>query len=465
MNESVRFVDERLGAGRWLRAALRYVFPDHWSFMLGEIALYCFLVLVATGIFLTFWYVPSDAPVTYQGAYEPLQGRTMSEQYHSVLRLVFDVPAGNLMRQTHHWAANVFIVAIVLHVIRIVLTGAFRKPRELNYWIGVTMAGLAIFEGFLGYSLVDDLLSGMGLVIAYSVGLSVPVVGDDAMFLVFGGAYPGDESLWPRLEIVHVLVVPVLIAGLITVHLLSIARQHHTQFRGPGRTEQRIVGSPMWPVYALRSTGLLLATAAVLVLLGGLVQINPIWLWGPYEPYLSTNGAQPDWYVGWLIGGLRLMPALEPEIGGTTIVANAFWGGVLFPMVVFGVLYAWPLIDRRWFGDRRRHQLLDRPRDNPRRSAAFLAFMSWVFLVFAAGAADRWYVKSFIDYELQVWIFRGLFFVVPVVVYVATRRVCEELGGRGDHPVRGWTGRVVRRTPAGGFEVVGDEPLDTTETR
>jgi ubiquinol-cytochrome c reductase cytochrome b subunit len=427
MTDAVRFIDERLGTAGLMRKTLRYVFPDHWSFMLGEIALYAFVVLVATGIFLTFYYVAGDTEAAYHGAYEPLQGRLLPEQYRSVLSLVYDVPAGNLIRQTHHWAANVFVVAIVLHLIRIVTTGAFRKPREINYWIGVTLLGLAMFEGFLGYSLIDDLLSGMGLAIAYSVGLSIPFVGDDAMYLVWGGQYPGAPGFWPRLEIVHVLIVPAVLATLIALHLASITRQHHTQFDGPNRSERRLVGTPLWPAYALRSIGLMLMTFAVLLLLGGLVQINPIWLWGPYEPYLSTNGAQPDWYLGWLIGGLRLMPPLEIRLFGHTVVPNPFWGGVAFPLVVFATLYALPLLDRRWFGGGRRHNLLDRPRDNPRRTAFFLAFLSWVAIVFLTGATDRWYVLSGMGYEGQIWVLRVAAVVAPVVIYFVVRRVCTEL--------------------------------------
>jgi ubiquinol-cytochrome c reductase cytochrome b subunit len=454
----VRYLDERLGAAPLLRSTLRYVFPDHWSFMLGEIALYAFVVLVATGIFLTLYYVPSDELVRYHGSYAPLHGRVFSESYGSVLDLSFDVPAGLLMRQTHHWAANVFVAAIVLHVVRIVLTGAFRKPRELNFLVGVTMAGIAIFEGFLGYSLVDDLLSGMGLAIAYSVAMSIPIVGGSFAFLVWGDEFPGSPSFWPRLEILHVLIIPVVLATLIALHLVQIARQHHTTFRGGKADERHLEGTPMWPGYALRSTGLLLVTAGILFMLGGLVQINPIWQWGPYQTYLSTSGAQPDWYLGWLIGGLRLMPPIEIVIGNYTLVPNPFFGGALFPTVVFLVLYAWPWIDRRFFGDRRSHNLLERPRDNPRRTGAFLGFLSWVFLVFAAGASDRLYLIGDIPYEGQVWFFRVAVVVVPFVVWWVARRVCEELRDREAHPLRGWTGQVVHRTPAGGFEtVVGEE--------
>jgi len=456
--DAVRFVDRRLGAAEFTRTLMRYVFPDHWSFMLGEIALYAFILLVATGIFLTFYYVPSDAPITYRGSYGPLQGQMLTEQYWSVVNLALNVPAGNLMRQTHHWAANVFIVAIVLHLVRIVFTGAFRKPRELNYWIGVTMLGFAIFEGFLGYSLVDDLLSGMGLVIAYAVGMAIPFIGADAMFLIWGGEYPGGSTFWPRLEIMHVLLIPMLLATLIGLHLASIMRQHHTQFPGPGRTENRVVGTPMWPGYALRSIGLMLVTFAVLFLLGGLIQINPIWEWGHFEPGLSTNGAQPDWYVGWLIGALRLMPPLELHLFGYTVVPAPFWGGFLFPVVVFGVLYLVPAIDKRLFSDRRRHHLLDRPRDNPRRTAAFAAFLGWVFTIFAAGSTDRWYFRSFMNYQASVWVMRGVALVAPFVIYAVARRVAEELKRREGHPLRGWTGHVVRRTPGGGYETLPEEP-------
>ena len=444
-------LDERLGVASPLRKTLRYVFPDHWTFMLGEIAMYCFVVLVATGVFLTLYYVPSDATVHYQGDYLPLRGTAMSSAYESVVKLSFDVPAGLLIRQTHHWAANVFIVAIVLHLVRILLTGAYRKPRELNYWVGVTMLGLGILEGFLGYSLVDDLLSGMGLAIAYAVAMSVPFVGGQFAFLVWNGEYPGTESFWPRLEILHVFLIPMAIATLLAIHLAQIIRQHHTQFPEEG-SERVVRGTPAWPGYALRSIGLFLIVSGVLFLLGGLVQINPIWEWGPYEPYLSTNGAQPDWYVGWLIGALRLMPPLEIVIGDYTVVPSPFWGGALFPGIVFGLLYLWPALARRLVDDRREHNLLDRPRDNPRRTGFVLAFLVWVFTIFAAGATDRLYFRSFISYEAEIWFFRAFALLVPVLVYFIAKRVCEELKARESHPLREWSGTVIDRSEEMGFE-------------
>jgi ubiquinol-cytochrome c reductase cytochrome b subunit len=424
----VRFVDERTGASPFLKKALRYVFPDHWSFLLGEVALYTFMLLVATGVYLTLFFEDSHSQTVYHGPYKPLDGATMSRAYESVVHLSLSVRAGLLMRQTHHWAADVFVAAIVLHLLRIVFTGAFRKPRDLTYALGVTMLVLALLEGYLGYSMVDDLLSGMGLAIGYSVAMSLPVIGAKLTMLLWGGPYPGSPSFWPRMYIAHVLIIPILIAALLTLHLVLVASRHHTQFKkSPRETERNVVGVPAFPGQAPRSLGLMFGTWGVLFLLGGLAQINPIWLWGPYHVGDSTNGAQPDWYLGWLIGALRLVPSFDVVIGGYTVVPNPFWGGALFPLVVFAILYLWPWAERKLTGDEAFHNLLERPRDNPRRTAAALAVVVWVFLVFMAGSADRVYVWLGLSYSHQIWAYRVLVIVLPFVTYFVTKRVCREL--------------------------------------
>jgi ubiquinol-cytochrome c reductase cytochrome b subunit len=283
---TVRWLDQRTAAAPLLRKTLRYLFPDHWSFLLGEVALYAFVVLVATGVYLTFFFVDSTKDVVYHGSYAPLRDQHMTEAYASVVNISLTVKAGLLIRQTHHWAANVFVAAIVLHLLRVFFTGAYRKPRGLTYFLGVTMLMLSLLEAYVGYSLVDDLLSGMGLVIGYSVGLSLPFVGASLMNLIFHGPFPGHDVLWPRMYIAHVLLFPILIGSLLTAHLLLVAMRHHTQFRRRrAQTEHALVGVPTWPGQAPRSVGLALGTAGILFLLGGLVQINPIWLWGPYHTY------------------------------------------------------------------------------------------------------------------------------------------------------------------------------------
>jgi ubiquinol-cytochrome c reductase cytochrome b subunit len=423
----VRAADERTGAVPFLRKALRYVFPDQWSFLLGEVALYSFVVLVGTGIYLTFFFDPSTAKAVYHGSYDPLYGQTVTHAYNSVLRISFDVKAGLLIRQTHHWAADVFVVAIVLHLIRIFFTGAYRKPRELTYVIGVLMLFLALLEGYLGYSLVDDLLSGMGLAIGYSVALSIPFVGANLAMLIWGGQFPGEPEFWSRMYITHVLILPVIIGTLIAIHLALVASRHHTQFATGLRSERRVVGLPAFPGYAPRSLGLFFSVAAVLFLLGGLVQINPVWLWGPYDVGQGTNGAQPDWYLGWLIGALRLVPHFDVVIADRTVVPNPFWGGALFPLVTMAALLAWPWIERRVTGDHAVHNLLERPRDRPWRTAIGAAYLSWVIVIFGFGSADRIYVLTGLSYQLQLWAFRGLAVFLPIVVLVATHRICIEL--------------------------------------
>jgi len=453
----LRTVESRTGGASPLTKALRYVFPDHWTFLFGEIAMYTFLILVATGTYLALFFEPSTAHVIYHGAYAPLRGQEMTKAYASAVNLSFEVQAGLLIRQVHHWAADVFLAAITIHLMRIFFTGAFRKPRDVNYYVGLTMLVLAVLEGYVGYSLLDDLLSGMGLAIGNGVALSLPVVGGQLGVLLWGGRFPGAGDFFSRLFFVHVFLFPVLIGSLMAVHLALIARPHHTQFRGRGRSERNVVGTPMWPAYALRSLGLFFAVAAVLFALGGLVQINPIWQWGPYEPYLGTNGAQPDWYLGWLIGALRLMPHFDVVIGNYTLIPNPFWGGVLFPGAVFGFLYLWPTIERRWTGDRRIHNLLDRPRDNPIRTAIGAAVFTLVATVFFAGAADRAFVQFGVPYEDQLWGYRALTILLPVLVFFVTRRICRRLRASGEHPGRGSGAVMVRRSAAGGFEQLDPE--------
>ena len=457
IKRSLRPLDSRTGAASGLVKLMRYIFPDHWSFLLGEIALYCFIVLVATGIYLTLFFDPSTALTVYHGSYGQLRGVRMSHAYASALDLSFKVRAGLLVRQTHHWAALVFVAAILLHLMRIFFTGAFRKPRELNYVIGLTLLSLAILEGFAGYSLPDDLASGMGLAIANAVALSIPLVGSHLALAIWGGPFPGTEAFESRLYILHVLILPAIIGSLITIHLAMIALLKHTQFRGPGRREQNVVGSPLWPSYALRSGGLFFAVAGVLVLLGGLVQINALWQYGPYQVANGTNGVQPDWYMGWLIGALRLMPPIEPQFFGRTI-PNPFFGGALFPMIAFGILYAWPWLERFFSDDHEPHHLLQMPRDNPVRSAFGAALFTWVAVPFFAGSADRVFVTFDVSYQSQVTVLRVLWLVLPIVAFILTLHVCRRLRDSGSHPLRGWTGTVIRRNATGGFEPAEDAP-------
>ena len=420
-----RWLDDRLRASNFARSALNKIFPDHWSFMIGEVALYCFVVLVITGTYLALFFRASSRDVVYNGAYAALRGVHMSEAYQSTIRISFDVRAGLVIRQIHHWAALVFLGAIVTHLCRIFFTGAFRRPRELTWLTGVSLLLLALFNGFSGYSLPDDLLSGTGLRIAYSIALSIPIVGTWAAFLFFGGPFPGD-SIISRLFVFHVFIVPGLIIALLSAHLAIIWHQKHTQFPGIGRTEHNIVGSRLWPTYAARSIGLFAAVFAVLAALGGLAQINPVWLYGPYVPGAVSTAAQPDWYVGWLEGALRLAPAWRLHVFGFTI-SELFWPAIVLPGVTFMLLFAWPFIEARVTHDRDEHNLLDQPRNRPVRTAIGTGVLAFYIVLFVAGSQD------IIAQKLQASIvsvnnaLRVLLFLVPLVVALITWRICRDL--------------------------------------
>jgi ubiquinol-cytochrome c reductase cytochrome b subunit len=425
LNRISRWIDDRLWAASFTQHALNKVFPDHWSFMLGEIALYSFVVLVLTGVFLTFFFEPSVAETTYHGAYLPLRDVVMSEAYRSTLELSYDVRAGLVMRQTHHWAAIVFIGSLVIHMLRVFFTGAFRRPRELNWIIGVTLFILAFANGFTGYSLPDDLLSGTGLRIAYSIVLSVPLVGTWAAFLMFGGEFPSHEMI-PRLYVIHILIVPLLLIGLLSVHLAIVWRQKHTDFPGPGRTETNVVGSKLWPTYTVNSLGLFFAVFAVLVAMGGLVQINPVWLYGPFHADQVPSPAQPDWWLGWLEGALRLFPPWEVRTSAFEI-PNPFFPGVLLPGITFGLLYLWPFLEARLTGDRAPHHLLDRVRDRPVRTAMGVTTLTFYVVLQVAAANDLLANKLRVSVAAVTRLFQVLVIVLPPLVGYVTYRLVKGL--------------------------------------
>ena len=421
------WVDDRLGGARWARNALDKAFPDHFSFMFGEVALYSFVVLVITGVFLTLFFEPSQREVVYSGGYAPLNGQTMSAAYRSVIHLSFDVRLGLLVRQIHHWAALVFLAAIVAHLARVFFTGAFRKPREINWIVGVTLLILATLNGFAGYSLLDDLLSGTGLKVAFSLIQSLPLIGNWTALLAFGGPFPG--QIISRLYIVHVLIVPVAIGAVLSLHLAIIWHQKHTQFRGPGRTNTNVVGSRLWPTYAAKSIALFFGVFAVLAALGGLFQINPVWLYGPYRPATVSIASQPDWYMGWMEGALRLMPPWEVRAFGYEI-PNPFFPGVVLPTITFALLYFWPFIERHFTGENEDHNLLDRPRDRPVRTALGVTTLTFYGVLFIAGSSDVIAEQFRFSVNEVVWLLRILLIALPPLAGLATWRICREISGQ-----------------------------------
>jgi ubiquinol-cytochrome c reductase cytochrome b subunit len=443
--------DDRLGLATVMRKNLRKVFPDHWSFMLGEIALWSFVVLLLTGVFLTLWFVPSMSESTYEGSYAQLRGVPMSDAYASTLHISFDVRGGLLMRQMHHWSAMLFIAAMFVHMMRVFLTGAFRKPRELNWVIGSLLVLLGILEGFAGYSLPDDLLSGTGLRIADGLVKATPVVGTYMSFFLFGGEFPGDAII-PRLYTIHVLLIPGLLLALIGAHMLLLVFHKHTQWPGPGRTEQNVVGYPMLPVYMAKAGGFFFMVFGVTALMGAILSINPVWKYGPYDPSKVTAGSQPDWYMGIAEGLLRIMPNWETHIWGHTISWNVIIPGQVAPFVLFGMVILWPFLEAWVTGDKREHHLLQRPRNAPFRTA-FLAAMVTVYgLLWAAGGNDILATHLSMSLNSITYFMRAAVFIVPPIVFFLTWVWCIGLQRADrDRLLHGYETGIIMRSPEGGY--------------
>jgi ubiquinol-cytochrome c reductase cytochrome b subunit len=448
------WVDSRTGIAGVTRAALRKVFPDHWSFLLGEISLFCFVILVATGVFLTFFFIPSTAEVVYDGPYLPLQGQEISAAYDSVLRISFEVQAGLLMRQIHHWTALVFVAVTILHLARVFFTGAFRRPRELNWVVGFTLLVVALALGFTGYSLPDDMLSGTGAQIAYSAALSIPLIGPWVASLIFGGVYPTEEFI-PRFFVLHILLLPAVFIGLLTVHMALLVLHKHTQYRGGPAREDNVVGRYLWPGQVFLSVGLFFLTAAFLAFLGGVFQINPVWAWGPYDPAVVASPVQPDWYIGWLEGALRIFPPFEPVIFGL-VIPSPFIPGVVIPGIVLTIVALWPFIEQRLTGDHREHHLLDRFWEHPIRTATGVAILTFFGILTMAGGNDVIAFYFHTDIAMLTRVFRWLTILLPIAAWALTYQVCRNYQRHGSGPAdaRRKGGVAIRRTADGGFEEV-----------
>ncbi|MGA1158513.1 MAG: cytochrome b [Candidatus Nanopelagicaceae bacterium] len=423
---TANFIDERTGAAKWMKKTLTKVFPDHWSFMLGEIVMYSFVILLLSGTFLTFWFDPSMKEVEYEGSYEPLSGVKMSAAYASTLNISFDVRGGLLMRQIHHWAALIFMAAMVIHMMRVFFTGAFRKPRELNWIIGVALLTLGIVEGFLGYSLPDDLLSGTGIRIAEAIIQAIPVVGSYLSYFLFGGAFPG-EVFVQRIYAAHILLIPGIMLALITAHLMLVWYQKHTQYPGPGRTEKNVVGYPLMPVYMAKAGGFFFIVFGVTAFLGAVASINPIWIYGPYNPGQIGAGSQPDWYMGWLDGLVRLAPPIETHAFGYTISWNILIPGLIVPGIIFTLLAFYPFIEQWMTGDKREHHILDRPRNNPNRTAIGAMSLTFTLVALINGGNDL--IATHFDLSINqiMWFSRIGIILLPPLAFVITKRICLSL--------------------------------------
>ncbi|MFH8381664.1 cytochrome bc complex cytochrome b subunit [Kitasatospora sp. NPDC018058] len=428
------WTDGRLGIYSLAKANLRKIFPDHWSFMLGEIALYTFVIIILTGVWLTLFFQPSMGEVVYEGSYVPLRGIQMSQAYASTIDISFDIRGGLLIRQIHHWSAIVFVAAMLTHMMRVFFTGAFRKPREINWVFGALLLFLGMFDGFMGYSLPDDLLSGTGIRFMEGAILAVPIVGTYIEMFMFGGQFPG-ILIVPRLFTVHILLIPGIMVGLLAAHLILVFYHKHTQFAGPGRTDKNVVGMPLMPVYMAKAGGFFFLVFGVVAVMAAIATVNPIWAYGPYRPDQVSTDAQPDWYMGFSEGLIRVMPGWEISVwGGHTLNLGVFIPLIIFPTVLI-LLWGYPFIEAWITGDRGEHHIADRPRNAPVRTAYGAAWMSLYLVLLVGGGNDLLATHFRLSINTITYFVRAGFFAVPVVVFVITKRWCLGLQRRDKEKV------------------------------
>lgn len=456
------YVDERTGIAAVVKEFGRKIFPDHWSFMLGEVALYSFVALLVSGTFLTLFFQASMVETVYDGSYLPLKGISMSAAYNSTLDLSFDIRGGLLMRQLHHWSALMFIAAATLHMARIFFTGAFRKPREINWVIGVGLWVLGMGAGFTGYSLPDDLLSGNGLRIIDGLMKGLPLIGTWLSFLFFGNEFPGTDLI-NRLYMLHIMLIPALIIALVAVHLLLVVVHKHTHFPKAGSREDNVVGYPVLPVYAAKAGGFFFIVYGVLTLIAATVTINPIWNYGPYDPSPVSAGTQPDWYIGFADGALRLIPpGWEFSIGGFTFSMN-----IIVPVILLGgfivALLLYPFFEKWVTGDERHHNVLDRPRNAPTRTALGAAGITFYATMWAAASSDVMSVFFHWNVFLVTHVLQANLILGPIIAFVITKRTALALQRKDrDLVLHGTETGHVLRLPHGEFQEL-HRPLDEYE--
>ncbi|MFF4617127.1 cytochrome b [Nonomuraea jabiensis] len=429
--DSAIYLDDRLPFARWLRPQLRKLFPSHWSFLLGELALYSFALLVLTGTFLTLFYKPNP-----------------DVAFASAAEISLDVRGGLLLRQLHHWSATVFVLAIVAHLCRVFFTGAFRRPRELTWMLGVVLFGLVLFESFLGVSLPGDQLAMAGLRQAQGLLLSIPLVGTYLSAFAFDGEFPG--QVLPRIFVTHVLLVPGILMAVVPLHALVLTwRQKHTERRSTADAEGRVTGGPFFPYFAVKNGATALFTMGAIAALATFVRVNPVWEHGAYSPGGYVPSAQPFWYFGVLDGAQRLVPPWEITVGGY-VLQPGLWIPPLILTVFFGILLLYPFLERRFTGDGDHHHLLDRPSQAPVRTALGIAVIAFFTVLWAGtwvseAAPPMHSAPGFpqplaaphalltVPHDTYAMIVLGLrvaVFAVPVPAFLIARAVCRRRAGQ-----------------------------------
>lgn len=411
------------GVRTWLQRSL---YPVHWSVLLSHLALWSFVVLLLTGLVLTVFYRPSVEPVVYSGAAELYDGRQLPAAYASVVRISEDVPGGLLLRRVHRAASHLFLAAVVAHLLRVLVSAAFRG-RIGNYLLGLALGAVALGLGYTGQNLPFELLAGTSLRIGFSLLSSIPWVGPDLALLVYGGDFPTGEVL-QRFWLLHVLLLPVLLVAGLLVHLALVVRRGHQRI--PGASGGSVTRAPL-----ARSALLGTLTAALLVASAAVVPWSDVTLEGPYRIGQAANDLQPDWFLFWPEGAMRILPAIDVELLGTQLT-NTFVAGVALPATLLLFPLVLPLVDR-WRAPRSVDpDVAEHPFDAPVRLGFVVAWVS-TLAVLGAGATDDVVADATgVAVESIVYALRVALVTLPVLSGVSAYAYARAQGPRW-RPVEG----------------------------
>ena len=444
---------------RWATELRRRAVPNRWAHTFGVISMAAMLVLLVTGLYLMYFYDASSEYVTYDGSYAPLRGADVSLAYASTLHLSLEVRGGLLARQAHHWSALVLPASLMLQLFSTFVTGAFRKPRRSMWLLLFATFVLALAAGVTGYAMPDDSLSGTGLRIMNGMMLGIPVIGAPLALFLFGGEFPGRvlENFYP----LHVFVLPGLIAAVVALRL-RLAYRRGPLLAARSRDDSEPMTAPALGATVARSGGLFFIAAGVLVIMGGTMTVAPIWLYGPAESDTAAAGSQPDWYMAFLDGALRLVPP-----GWELVLWGRTWPlALLVPLGVVGVFLMlvaiYPFIEGWLSHDDHEHHVLDRPRDNPTRTGAGAAGAVFYGALLVSGGVDVIATELHLSFNDLIYFFRVTIVLGPVLAFVVTRAICIGLQhqDRTKEAVGFETGTIVRG-PDGGYTEL-HRPLQKT---
>ena len=372
------WIEERLELEKFARRYLKKAFPTHPTFLCGEMALFSFVMLVITGIFLGLSYEPSVREVN-------LFGRFVPAAYASVVKI--DLSSfGLITRRVHHWSAMLMIASVLLHLMRVYFTGCYKNPREINWIIGLILFGATFFASFTGYLLPYSEFSVTATSIGYYIAKSIPWLGNWISRLIFCGSFPADETI-PRFFFMHVMLIPLTLITLIAIHMVILVKQKHSEprhnlSRPESRGGKRLIGIPLWPNQVLISFCFFFFMAFVIFFIAVLLPANPVENYGPPGP--GTPIMRPDWYFLAIYGLLKLIPGtLHFDLLGAKITSETV-GGVFFPGLAAILLIVLPFIDRR----SKPQYYMDNPLDHPFRTSIGIMGLSLSAMLVLAGYID-----------------------------------------------------------------------------